>query len=95
MLYLSGQVVFVHSDQVDNPCPSSFMLSSSQSLLVEYIRGDMEGLKPEFALCGSKKLDQETWLCWTHMVEKDIKSSHLGKLQSYLGLIQSYLGQIQ
>ena len=33
------------------------------------------------------KLDQETWLCWTHMVAKEIKSSNpnIGGVRSQVG----------
>ena len=48
------------------------------------------------ALQPVSKLDQETWLCQTHMVErKNQIQSYLGPFQSFLGLIQSYLGQIK
>ena len=34
------------------PCTLNF--ASAQSLLIEYLRGDMESIYPELALCGSK-----------------------------------------
>ena len=48
------QVVFIYSDQVDKTLPSTLISASSQALLLRYIRGDMESIYPESALCGSQ-----------------------------------------
>ena len=52
---LSGKVIFIHSDQLNKKCQSRVILSSSQSLLLESFKKDMETLNPEFSLYGSQK----------------------------------------
>ena len=52
----TGQVVFIHSDQVDKKAHSIPILASSQGKLLGYIRGHMESMYPELALCGSKNV---------------------------------------
>ena len=44
----------IHSDQVDEKCPSTLILIASQSLLLENLRGDMKSLNLEVAIYGSK-----------------------------------------
>ena len=39
--------LFIQSAQVDQICPSTIILASSQSQLLEYLRADMEGLNPK------------------------------------------------
>ena len=48
--YLSGHVVFIHPDQGNKICHSTFLLASPQSLLQEYICGDMASLNTKFAI---------------------------------------------
>ena len=50
----TGEVIFIHSDQVDKTCPSTLILASSQAKLLGYIRGDIRSIYPELALFSSK-----------------------------------------
>ena len=50
----AGEVVFIHSDQVDKTCPSTLILTLYQSLLIQYLRGDMESIYTDLALYVSK-----------------------------------------
>ena len=54
MFCSSGEVVFIHSDQVDKTCPSTLIVSYSEGLLLGCIRGDIKSIYPELALDGSK-----------------------------------------
>ena len=46
---LPGEVVFIKLDQVDKTWPSPFVVALSQRLILDYLRGDIESLKPEFS----------------------------------------------
>ena len=54
MFCFTGEVVFIHSDQVDKTCPSTFILAPSQGYLLWYIRGDIKSIYTKLALYGSK-----------------------------------------
>ena len=54
------QDVFIHSDPVDKTCPFTLILPLPQSLLLDYIREDMKGLNPNFALIASKNMCAKT-----------------------------------
>ena len=49
-----GEVVFIHSGQLDKTCPCTLILASSQGSLLGYIRGVIKSIYPELALYGSK-----------------------------------------
>ena len=53
MFCSTGEVVFIHPDQVDETCPSTLILASSQGQLLGYIRGDIKSIYLELALDGS------------------------------------------
>ena len=47
------QVVFINSDKMDKTVPITLISGFSQSWLLNYVRGDMDSLNPEFALYSS------------------------------------------
>ena len=51
---------FLQTFKADKTCPITLILPSSQSLLLEYIKGDMESLYSKFALYGSKNESTRT-----------------------------------
>ena len=53
MFCSTGEVVFIHSYQVNKACTSTLLLVSSQGLLVVYIWGDIKSMYSELALYGS------------------------------------------
>ena len=53
MFCSTGEVIFIHLDQMDKTCPSTLILASSQGLLHGQIRGDIRSIQPELALYGS------------------------------------------
>ena len=54
MFCSTGEVVFIHSDEVDKKCPSTLILAPSQGYFLGYIRGDMKSIYPKLALSGGK-----------------------------------------
>ena len=65
----TGQVVVIHSEQVDKTRPSTLILALSQSWLLWYIRVDMESICPEFALYDSKNECARTDTVFFHKSE--------------------------
>ena len=49
MFHSTGEVVFIHSDQVIKTCPRTFISAFSKGLLLGYIRGDIKSIYPELA----------------------------------------------
>ena len=45
-----GEIIFIHTYQKENVCPSTLILDASKSESLEYFRGDMESLNPKFTL---------------------------------------------
>ena len=55
IFFSAVEVVFIHLNQVNKTCPSTLIWASYQSLLLQYLMGDMESKYTELAPNAIKK----------------------------------------